>query len=318
MAREVSLPLVFARYAGQVHFVQQVSDTEFSSSCPSCGGDLHPGGEWPDRCRWFDDGHPRGWCRRENKLFWPDDGAKPDPLALEAWRKEQVQREEARKRSAERALELLRESAFWEQLHEEMGAAGRAYWRKSGLSDGWQNFWQLGWATDRAFGGVTCDAASIPIFGPDWQIRQVKFRLMDESKGRYRSEPSGLGASPFLCDPSADYSGHVIAVEGEKKAAVTFARLGDGKRVIIGLPGTNLSQPTLDLLQPADRITLVVDPGAKRAGIRMAQTLGVKRCRLLETQVKIDDFLVANNTTKHELEWLLRGATVLSAFVGAK
>lgn len=53
--REAALPPQWACLTGKVLFVQQHSPTEWSSTCPECGGDVHPSGEWPDRCRLFVD-----------------------------------------------------------------------------------------------------------------------------------------------------------------------------------------------------------------------------------------------------------------------
>jgi len=313
MDHDVDLPNVFTPLRGQVRFVRRHSATEYSSTCPKCKDIGHSGSEVPDRFRLFVDEHPLGWCRKCGYIWFPDSGdpSKPQPslAQIEAWRKEQVEREEARKRSAEHALELLRESAFWERLHNQMGEVGSAYWRKCGISDGWQNFWMLGWIRGRAFGGITCDAASIPIFGAGWQIKQIKYRLMDEGKGRYRYEPSGVEAMPFLCDPDADYSGHVMACEGEKKAAVVFSALGDGKAATIGMPGTNPGQPTLDLLKNAYRVTLIMDPDAREAAWNICKQIGTKKCNVFiptERMGKIDDFVNREHPSAHELYWLIR------------
>lgn len=315
--KAATLPPEFQSLAGKVQHVQQVSETEYCSSCPNCGDNGHQGRELPDRFRIFlDGGNPRAWCRKCGYFIWADqtDPAKPAPshAELERWRAEQIEREQARKRSAERALELLQSSALWDRLHDELDGKARSYWTRRGVPEGWQNYWRLGWAHDRSFGGVTCDAAAIPLFGPSWQIQQIKYRLTDDSKGRYRYEVQGLEAPPFYCEPDGDYSGHVVAIEGEIKSMVTFARMGDGKTPIIGMPGTNPGKPTVDLLSKAERVTLVVDPGAKAEGVALAKQIGLGKCWLLVTPVKIDDGILAGDMGKRDIEQMLGSAQKLT------
>ena len=65
-------------------------------------------------------------------------------------------------------------------------------------------------------------------------------------------------------------------------------------------------------------MTIVVDPGAKKAGIKIGRAIGIAKCRLLETVMKIDDGILATDMSERKLAQLLRGATVLSAFVGGR
>ena len=72
MPREHPLPPHWAVLAGKVDYVQRVSNTEYSSSCPQCGGTPHPNGELPDRCRLFVDEHPTLFCRKCGLVAYPD------------------------------------------------------------------------------------------------------------------------------------------------------------------------------------------------------------------------------------------------------
>jgi len=316
--QNVQLPPEFARYHGQVQYVQQVSDSEWSSTCPKCGGEMHAGNEWPDRCRWFTDGKPRGWCRRCGTIFWPDDSTKPDPDALAKWRAEQLARELARKRSAELALAHLRDDRIWERYNDtlQQSGAARAWWRKRGVPDTYQDYWQLGWDALHTFGTHSTSTATIPLFGRDWQPRNIKHRLIDPGDcGKYRYQLAGQAQPAFLANPDGKERDHLIAIEGEIKAMVVHITLDDSHSQIIGLPGTNPSPDILAALAQADRVTLVMDPGAKGAGIKMAQTIGVAKVWLLETPVKVDDGILAHGMTAYDLRQMLRGAIRLSAFV---
>lgn len=321
MPREVGLPPVFARYAGRARYVQQVSDTEWSSSCPTCGGEPHAGNEWPDRCRWFTDGNPpkpRGWCRRCGLIFWPDDNTKPDPDALAKWRAEQTERERGRKRSAELALANLRDAKVWERYNDTLQQTGaaRAYWRKRGVPDAYQDYWQLGWDPAHRFGNHTTATATIPLFDDRWDVSNVKHRLIDPGDcGRYRYQLAGQAQPAFLANPGGKSRAHVIAIEGEIKAMVVHVTLDSASTYIVGLPGTHPSADIVATLAQTDRVTLVMDPGAKRDGIRLARMIGLERVWLLETPVKIDDGILAQGMRAYDLRQLLRGAMRVSAFV---
>ena len=43
------LPPEFMALIGQVDYIHKVSENEYHSSCPNCGGELHSDGSWPDR-----------------------------------------------------------------------------------------------------------------------------------------------------------------------------------------------------------------------------------------------------------------------------
>ncbi len=320
MARADSFPPVFAQYAHRVRYVQRVSQREWCSTCPSCGGEMHPDKSLPDRCRWFVDEHPVGWCRRCGALFFPD-GAKSamTPQAFEAWRREQLEREEARRRSAERALAHLRSEQVWLRYHEALDDYSRAIWRRRGIPDCWQSFWQLGWRREWQFrqpdGHLhVTPSLTIPLFNHSWECVNVKHRLVDPPPDRrnmrYLYELVGQEESDplFLCNPDAQLEGHVILVEGEIKAAVTFLTLDDSKVVMVGLPGATPKPATLQQFEKAERITLVLDPGAQQQARKLAGALGAKRCRVLIPPKKIDDGIISEHLTKRDVFALLRTA----------
>jgi hypothetical protein len=71
----------------------------------------------------------------------------------------------------------------------------------------------------------------------------------------------------------------------------------------------------LSHLEQADRITLVMDPGAKQQGIQLARRLGIQRCWLLVPPMKIDDGIIASDMEAWQVRRLLASADRLSAFV---
>ena len=67
------LPVEFSALANKVNFVQKINENEYHSSCPNCGGEMHPDGTPPDRFvmwRVSRKGLPFGMCVRKCGWKW--------------------------------------------------------------------------------------------------------------------------------------------------------------------------------------------------------------------------------------------------------
>jgi hypothetical protein len=290
------LPPVFAQYASLVHDVYQVSAVEWSSSCPKCGGEMHQDGSAPDRCRWFMKGKPVGWCRVCGGLHWPDkapDYKPPTPAEMLTWKREREESEEARKRSAEKALEHLRSCRLWEQYHDLMDAQGQAWWRGRGIPDSWQAYWLLGWDHDISRWGTP--SATIPLFDRERQCLNLKHRLISPKQphDKYRYNLAGQAQPPFLCLPESSTYERAVVVEGEIKSMVVFIALDSIATDVIGLPGTNPSPEIVAELAKYAGVTLVMDPGAQPQASKLATAIGRQKTRVLIPPAKIDDAILA-------------------------
>jgi hypothetical protein len=325
--REATLPVVWAHLQGELRYVQRVSATEYSAACPSCGGTVHQDGSWPDRLRIFCDSHPLAWCRRCNTLRFPDQAGGRNTASaadIERWRREQIEREEARKRSAEVALRHLRDDAVWQRYHQSLDFQSRAYWRGRGIPDEWQDRWSLGWHRHYAIRGqsgefVNTPAATIPLFDHDGQVLNVKLRLIDppNDEGKYRYLIAGQLHPPFLTNHTLPLTGYVVAVEGELKAAVTFIALADEATAVIGLPGASPARHIIDQLAKAERVTLVMDPGAEQQAVKLAGMIGPRRARVLILPHKIDDIILATKATPAMVRRWLNQAGPMGGHAGA-
>lgn len=260
-----------------------------------------------------------GWCRREGKIFWPDQAegyTPPTQDELTRWRKEQEQREMERKRSAERALAHLRDDRIWQRYHDAMDAYARTYWAKRGIPPSYQDWWQLGWCEDFTFlhrGGVYHQpSATIPLFGQAWQPLNIKHRIVapPDPGDKYRYELAGLGASPlFLADPDKETGGHAIVVEGEIKAAVVAVTLDGPAEIVAGIPGITPDAAILAPLAKCERVTFVLDPGVTVGQVRrLCGAVAPVECRVLVTPQKIDDAIIATGMDRLALRSLLRNA----------
>lgn len=319
MRKDVQLPPEWACLAGKVSYICQHSNTEFSSSCPFCGGEIHQDGSYPDRCRLFVDTHPLLYCRKCQRVAYPDqfgddNYGKPSEAEMLAWRQKRITEEEERKAKAERALEFLRSSRIWEQYHKALTPEGREYWRGRGIPDSLQNWWKLGWQDEymlkRDDEDYMGQSATIPIFAKDWQVVNVKHRLLyfPDNIGKYRYQLSGQPQAMFLANPDIEIGGQVYVIEGEIKAMVTWLTLDDKEACMVGLPGCTPSADIVNQISKAERVVLVLDPGAEDAAAKIARTIGIKKCRVLIPPVKIDDGILATRPSKRELGAYLRTA----------
>jgi len=277
--------------------------------------------------RIFCDSRPLSWCRRCNALRFPDQGAARNTASaadIERWRREQIEREEARKRSAEQAPQHLRDDTVWQRYHQALDFQSRAYWRGRGIPDEWQDRWLLGWHRHysiRGHGGefVNTPAATIPLFGHDGQVLNVKLRLLHPpaDAGKYRYLVAGQPHPPFLTNHTLPLAGHVVAVEGELKAAVTFITLANEAAVVIGLPGASPAHHIIDQLAEAERVTLVMDPGAEEQAAKLAAMIGRQRTRVLILPHKIDDIIQATKATPAMVRRWLNQAGPMGGHAGA-
>jgi len=199
-----------------------------------------------------------------------------------------------------------------------------AYWQRRGFTKGWLDVWRFGWCPERTFpqpnGTVfITPSATIPLFGPGGAPLNVKHRLVTvpPNRGKYLYEVSGVGQPLFLCEPERELAGQVVVIEGELKAALVFARVGDGTFNIVGLPGLTPKPEILALLENAERIILNLDPGADTRTDpsrpspleRMIDLLGRKRVRLLRLPCKIDDGILAADMEPREIKAMLNSAS---------
>jgi len=319
MRREDNLPSIFSQYQNVVHYIQNVGHSKWTSNCPVCQGEPHADGELPNRCVWFYDSKPLGYCFKCGKTFFPDsapDWTPPSPAEMEQWKREREAEQEARLRSAQQALDNLRSNRLWEQYADMAGERGRTYWESCGVPLVYQKFWSLGWDFNEGRWG--CQSATIPLFNQSWESLNIKHRLTDDSKGRYRYNIAGQDAPMFLCDPDASLENHVIACEGEKKAAVVYITLDDPDAVVVGIPGLSPSSAITDTLAKAERVTLILDPDADTPGKdgwspmgRLVRDIGRGKCRVLVPCAKVDDILIAMNATKWDAQQMLRQAVTI-------
>ena len=301
--RYVDLPVGLDFFSGKVGQVRYVSGNEYSGACPDCGGD--------DRFRMFDDLlKPRGWCRKCDVKLYPNsfDGWKP-PDAHEIARRAEAARRALERtiRDAQEILAELKRAEPWIKYHDELTDQARMIWEYRGLAEFWQDYWQLGYATDKPWG----QSLTIPVWQDEWDVANVKHRLLiPDDRGKYRSHTAGLPALSFVAAPDVS-GGTILAVEGEVKAMVTYATLEDPDIQIVGLPGKSPSDTAIAVFDSYDQIILCMDPDVTGTEVKqLAERVGANRTRFmhLPSTMKIDDLITDGALDKASLKRYLQGA----------
>ena len=297
-----ALPVEFATLEGKVNYVQQISRDEYSSSCPQCGGEPHRGGEPPDRFRLFLNAHGKnrimGWCRRCSYVWFPDTSRPLSRDEMEAWRKEQLQREEERKRSAERAIEILTSQKIWMKYHEMLNEWGFTVLKERGIREDWVRFWRLGLFPDykvysKKNGEYFSPAITIPLWQQSERVpANVKLRVLNpkDKNDRYRALYKVNPGAPFVAFPGMK-SDMVVLTEGEFKA-MNVAEWSGQKYQVVGLPTKTPNAEVLAKFANYGKIVLCFDPDAQEDELkRVVKILGrdVMNVRLPD---KVDDMIL--------------------------
>lgn len=297
------LPAEFAGLQTKVDYIQQISRDEYASSCPQCGGTPHKDGSYPDRFRMFLNAHGKnkimGWCRRCSYIAFPDTSRALDPQEFERWRKEQIEREEARKREAEKAIELLKSQKIWMKYNEMLNEFAVDVIKSWGIRKDWANYWRLGLYPDFK---VDNEYFSPAITIPMWQQgsgvpANVKLRVLNprQDKDRYRALYK-TGQNPFVAFTGLK-SDTVVLVEGEKKA-MNVAQWSEQKYQVVGLPSVSPRPELLAKFAGYGKIYLCLDPDARiknEKGVsplqRVVKALG-REVAVVDLPDKVDDMIL--------------------------
>lgn len=211
---------------------------------------------------------------------------------------------ERKLQEAQAILEQLRKDRPWERYYDQAGQRGQKLWELRGIRADWQSFWELGFCPTSPWESSTL---SIPVRGDyDWTVTTVKHRLLqnDTAGGKYRSEPSGVPAAPFICVPEKD-TGPLFLVEGEIKAMVTCLTIDSPNVQVAGMPSIQPGERVLETFANHEPIYFCPDPDAfDKPGDpvqKVAETLGRNRVRVIELPDKIDDLIIAGVMDKDRL-----------------
>lgn len=210
------------------------------------------------------------------------------------------------------AIQALKSTEIWRQYHEAMDDEARAMWNDCGIPEDWQNIWWLGYCARKKYmtkqGELTTASMTIPNFAHGWEVLNIKHRLLNplNPNDKYRPEKSGLSMPAYLCDPDMpkDKTEHVLIVEGEKKAMVTYLTLDSPKWQVIGLPGKDAKRVKGDLISDytGRHCVVCLDPDGTQQARNLAKVLGGRTFTL---PAKIDDLITQHGMSKSDLRGLI-------------
>lgn len=303
-----NLPAEFQGLTTKVSYVQRVGSTEWSSSCPNCGGVPHKHGGFPDRFRMWTNAHGKnkimGWCRQCSYVWFPSGDSAPSPEEFEKWRKQRIEEEEQRRREAEQAIKLLKSQKIWEFYHKELSAWAFEILNEWGICKENADFWKLGLIKDYVVypDKYHSPAISIPVWDFNGEVRNVKVRILNPQSpsDRYRALYKVGWDAPFVARPDIKSKDACLVVEGEKKAMVAAAVKQDIQ--VVGIPTKTPSPGSLRELDDFKTIYLCLDPDARQEknGMspqkRMIDILGKERVKPIDLFGKLDDLIL-----KHDL-----------------
>lgn len=244
-----------------------------------------------------------------------NDPAEVARITLERAKRQQEELEDKIK-LAQDALADLREAAAHLQYHANLAAseAARDIWRRRGVDDYWQDYWQLGYRSTYKVhtksGWWTTPTITIPIYGQNRNLLNIRHRLLNPYTpgDKYRPERSGLTAMPFYADPDSWLDiDRVLVVEGEIKAMVTYLCADDHRLQVIGIPGKSSFAGLRDKLA-GHTVYILLDPDARAEAMEYARQV---RGRYIQLAMKVDDAILAGALDKQGLRGLIKNARVV-------
>lgn len=320
------LPAELAEKWGRLPHITYRGNGEWSASCPVCADAGHYGNDKPDRFRMFAAGHgksARGWCRRCSFFEWADANSniRPDPVKIKQQQELARQYAEAEARRIEAKIKALTDAAYWQGWHDAMSESQRQLWREQGIVDSLIDVYGLGYKPDHTYyhdGNKHHSPAMTIPHHEKGQVVNVQYRLTRpvNGAGKYR-QTAGLPAAMFLTEPDSDITGHVLVVEGAKKAIVTYQETGGGycnkqKMTIVGIPSKTPSSDMLNKLVDCEPIYICLDPdayGKDSSARRMGEKLGAERVLFVRLPAKPDDLFTVYGLDSKAFSNYVRYAT---------
>jgi len=324
MKRDRPLPPELAKAFGHLRYLRYKGSGEWSSECIECGESGHnPNSGMVDRFHIHaaspgkDDG--RGVCRKCGVVVFANSKRDklPSPAKIAEVKEQQENREALEAAQLKTRLDEFMASKLWEFYHSEMSNRERQLWEKAGIPHEYQDLWYLGYQAHYPSTRFDSDALTIPYLDNTWQASNLQYRLLQppQPNNKYRFT-KGLKPGLFLAEPSREFKGKCLLVEGAKKSMVTFIRFiseaGHNDWSIVALPSAQ-SYGLLPQLEGFDAVWVMLDPdqyqGQRNVLGHEGQAPIIKFIDKL-AKVDIPEIFVAKPPTKIDDGFVKYGATV--------
>lgn len=286
--------------------LKKTGHDEYHGACPFCG-------EGKDRFIVWEEGN--FYCRQCEKTGWINERDRQWKPAPESYKRAIARIEQQKREQAARLFTWQQHLTFNTILewHNSMDAMHRDYWHRAGITDDNIEYHSLGYCPSKKVKVgeqlLTIPAYTIPILDPESrQLVNVQYRLENPPPqvGRYRQE-AGIPAAAFYSTPDLD--GHVIIVEGAKKAIVV-SQLVQNKTQVVGLPGITPSESIINRLRQFKTKWLIPDPGVKESQIQPFRER-LERLHIVTLPDKVDDCILRYGLNFRLFRQMLKGARVM-------
>jgi len=351
MPTSASLPPEFAALSGQVNYVQRKNDNEYSSSCPRCGGDIHPDGTLPDRFvmwRVNRNGEPFGMCLRGHcNYHWSTKKKDADWTAEERadFRAKAAEVDAAFAAETEERLSALIKTIAEQGLADRYCQDGQAvaecqeYWENRGIPVEWQVYLKKGMLENYTVTGSLSNyvdtAYTNPVWGETGNIENIKLRMAHPKSGNDRFRNLYKSGCQHLYNPLHTELGKLnscVWVEGENKADVVRIRGGLTNKIrVYGAQSMRPEKRLIAKLADYEVVYLAFDPEAYRrseyidritgeikpgtiAVMDTAREIGYERARLVipPRGRKFDDAILEGYNFANALNMAIRPERLLA------
>ena len=205
---------------------------------------------------------------------------------------------EAEKQARARAEETLQyhiqHISAW---HDEMTPEQRELWHAHWMMDSTIDRYNLGFTPEKVVGyddgkPVKKEALSIPIYGLDWEIGNIQWRILKAENGDKYRQVAGIPVGLFHCYPEMSIDGTVFVTEGVKKALCLNQVMLYATGEINNIIAVNNANPGDDLLIQFSQVKtmyLILDPDTRVPNVwgRSVQSGVVNRILTLNPNVEI-------------------------------
>jgi hypothetical protein len=326
------LPIEFSALVGRVNFIQQINENEWHSSCPNCGGTIHPDGTPPDRFimwRVSRRGSPFGMCVRKCGWRWTPEKQDADWSESERLEFQHKQNEleaewmKAETERLEKLSVLVATQMIWKRCHDEAPTSAQAYYQNvRGIPKEWQDELWLGYFPDYAVHGLTTyrsGAYTLPIFNFEGGIENITLRIENPMSGNDRYRRLYRSKAQHLHSPQRRKANKIILMEGELKADIaTIYGWLPNDMTVYGAQSKAPERRILKSLDFAEVVYLAFDPDAyipdpksKRVAVlEIAKQIGMERTRfVIPPHIKFDDAILQGYQFKNAINMAVRQIT---------
>lgn len=325
-----TLPPEFQALVGKVNYVKKISENEYHSSCPNCGGDMHQDGSFPDRFvmwRVSRSGTPFGMCVRKCGYKWSPhkEDAKWTPEERAEFARKQAEMEaewmKAEAERIEKLAELVTAQLVWKRCYDNAPESAREYYlKKRGIPLEWQKELWLGYFDNYTVRGVstyTSGAYTHPIFSPDGVIENITLRVAHPLTSNDRYRRMYRSKAQHLHSPEKRRANKVVLMEGEFKADIgTIYGWLPQDMTVYGVQSKSPERRILKMLDFAEVVYIAFDPDAyipdpmtKRvAVVEAAKQIGMERVRFVvpPKNVKFDDAILQGYKFRNAVNMAVR------------